>query len=144
MSMMFKDIWKCRKEGVMRSWISNNMFKWRVGDGLTVKFWKDMWVGNRVLRVQFNRLFNLCLDRDIRVADMKEKWSSDNRSLWRRNLMGWELDSEHKLGLIIENLHLGDNNDTLEWKENNNQLTTKDLYSKFDHNFHATVIWSTF
>lgn len=144
MSLMFRDIWKCRKEGVTSSWISNNMFKWRIGNGLNVKFWKDVWFGNEELKVQFYRLFSLSVNQDITVADMKKNWSLNKNSMWRRRLRGWELDSEYDLGLVIENLHLKENKDVLEWRGNNNQLNSKDLYSKLDHNIHATSIWSTF
>lgn len=38
MSKMFRDIWKCRKEGGTSCWITNNMFRLKVGDGSKVKF----------------------------------------------------------------------------------------------------------
>lgn len=80
MSKMFGDIWNCQNEGVTSSWITNGMFKWKVGNGARVKFWKDVWHGNEELKIEFNRLFNLSLDKNISVAEMKDKWSLDEEA----------------------------------------------------------------
>lgn len=38
MSLMFKDIWKCREEVLTKNWISNKMFRWKMGEGSKIKF----------------------------------------------------------------------------------------------------------
>lgn len=68
MSLMFKEILNCRNEYALSCSISNRMFKWSVGDGTKVKFWKDYWCGNDELRISFHRLYSLALDKDISVA----------------------------------------------------------------------------
>lgn len=43
MSMMFKDMWYCRKNDQVQQWISNKMFKWKLGNGYHIQFWEDWW-----------------------------------------------------------------------------------------------------
>lgn len=66
----FKDIWHCRSNDRVKNFIGNNMFKWSVGNGQLVNFWKDLWYGNCTLRISFRILYNLAIRKDINVADM--------------------------------------------------------------------------
>ena len=49
-----------------------------VGDGSCTAFWHDVWLGDRSLKVRYNRLFVLDLDKECRVADRvsRRDWDS--------------------------------------------------------------------
>ncbi|GKF26039.1 hypothetical protein Tco_0081933, partial [Tanacetum coccineum] len=43
--------------------------KIRVGNGTGISFWKDLWIGDNLLKLSFSRLFALEENKDISVAD---------------------------------------------------------------------------
>lgn len=86
MSPMMRDIWKCSTENDSKKLVAYNMFKWKVGDGTLVKFWKDRWIGDCPLSSSFQRLFDLSVDKDIRLLDMVRKWKYYSGHFWRRDL----------------------------------------------------------
>jgi hypothetical protein len=47
----------------------NNILK-MIGDGERILFWKDNWVDGILLKSQFGRLFDLCLDKEVSMADI--------------------------------------------------------------------------
>ena len=51
-----------------------NALEKRLGNGTTILFWKEVWVGNQSLMVRFPRLFRLELDPLCFVGD---QWSAD-------------------------------------------------------------------
>lgn len=69
---MFKDIWKCRKHPIVQGQLTNNMFKWKLGDSKSTFLWKDCWEGSTLKEI-YPRLFNLAANKDISVAEMKNK-----------------------------------------------------------------------
>lgn len=119
MSLMFKDIWQCRENSSASPWISHKMFKWKVGQGTKIKFWKDVWCSNAEIKVIFSRLYSIARYKDISVADMKKRWQDEHEQLWRRNLRGWEIDSAKEQGSLVENINLNHNADNMEWLGNN-------------------------
>lgn len=70
LSLIFRDIWNRRNDPKAK--LSNESFKWKVGDGSSVRFWKDWWYGNVTLRVKFPRLFGLAYAKNISFNLMKE------------------------------------------------------------------------
>jgi hypothetical protein len=72
-------------------WFGDDIVR-RIGDGERTLFWKDRWVGETPLKVHFSRLFDLCLDKDMLVADMyRLGWGFyGNGWRWRRRLFAWE------------------------------------------------------
>ncbi|GJZ38180.1 hypothetical protein Tco_0584371 [Tanacetum coccineum] len=55
-----------------------NTFRFNVGDGSLIQFWKDIWLGDQPLCARYNRLFHLeknrsCLIRD-RIANSSWSW----------------------------------------------------------------------
>nr|GEW28430.1 RNA-directed DNA polymerase, eukaryota, reverse transcriptase zinc-binding domain protein [Tanacetum cinerariifolium] len=55
-----------------------NTFRFSVGDGSLIRFWKDIWLGDQPLCARYNRLFHLeknrsCLIRD-RIANGSWSW----------------------------------------------------------------------
>lgn len=58
MSLMLKYIWKYRDDPKVKALISNENFKWKVGDGKSIRFWKDVWTESKALNDRFPRLFS--------------------------------------------------------------------------------------
>lgn len=44
-----------------------------IGNGRDVRFWEDWWIGDKAVKDNFPRLYNLCFDKNKSVADMLEK-----------------------------------------------------------------------
>ncbi|GKV13733.1 hypothetical protein SLEP1_g24717 [Rubroshorea leprosula] len=93
-------------------------FRWKVGDGSRVGFWRDVWVGNKSLRDLFPRLFQL--------AEYKESKVKENGS-WERDSWNWELkwwrerrrreqDEEKKFWEVLGSVQLRHSEvDTWQW-----------------------------
>ncbi|GKV47438.1 hypothetical protein SLEP1_g54342 [Rubroshorea leprosula] len=73
-----------------------NGFKWEVGDGSRVRFWREVWIGEKPLRELCPRLFELAVKKDGLVSEMGVweeggwRWNLD----WRRGRLGREQDEE--------------------------------------------------
>ncbi|GLT77858.1 hypothetical protein SLA2020_494130 [Shorea laevis] len=67
-------------------------FRWEVGNGCRVGFWRDIWVGDKSLRDLFPRLFQLAISKEGSIKENGTwegecwKWSIE----WRRERMGRE------------------------------------------------------
>ncbi|KAK2414519.1 hypothetical protein QL285_037103 [Trifolium repens] len=98
-------------------WYVDNVVK-RVGDGETTLFWKDNWVDGISLKSQFDRLFDLCLDKEVTVADMhRREWEVGGSGWrWRRRLFAWEEQLWADCCTIVANVVLQVNSsDKWEW-----------------------------
>ncbi|XP_057794578.1 uncharacterized protein LOC131010891 [Salvia miltiorrhiza] len=68
-------------------WFSSNISR-RVGDGMRISFWDEVWVGCKPLKFVFPRLFNLCGNKRGCVGEMGF-WENGNwiwEIGWRREL----------------------------------------------------------
>ncbi|GKV49670.1 hypothetical protein SLEP1_g56408 [Rubroshorea leprosula] len=70
----------------------SNGFTHQLGDGSKTSFWKDIWLGSSPLKLEFPRLFNLTLDKESTVANLKPTNSESWNLQWRRSPFGRELD----------------------------------------------------
>ncbi|MCI43747.1 putative non-LTR retroelement reverse transcriptase related protein, partial [Trifolium medium] len=52
------------------SWFADHIER-KVGNGESTSFWKDAWLDGEYLKSHFGRLFDLCLNKDVSVADMR-------------------------------------------------------------------------
>ncbi|GKG40019.1 hypothetical protein Tco_0466796, partial [Tanacetum coccineum] len=59
--------------------------KIRVGKGIGTSFWKDLWIGDNLLKLSFPCLFALEENKDISVAD---KMNTSISSSFRRHVRG--------------------------------------------------------
>lgn len=58
-------------------------YKWAVGNGRSVRFWKDIWFGNAPLATQFWDLYCILNERNKTVIDV---WDGINlKCTFRRN-----------------------------------------------------------
>ncbi|MCH85875.1 YIPF1-like protein [Trifolium medium] len=79
-----------------------------VWDGEQTLFWNDSWMDEIQLKTQFARLFQLCLDKDITVADMHRLgWDvGDNGWQWRKALFAWEEELWRECCAVLTNVEL--------------------------------------
>nr|GEZ77055.1 RNA-directed DNA polymerase, eukaryota, reverse transcriptase zinc-binding domain protein [Tanacetum cinerariifolium] len=49
--------------------IPNDYIRYRIGCGSSTRFWKDLWIGNFLLYIQYNRLFRLDNEKDCFISD---------------------------------------------------------------------------
>ncbi|GKV19346.1 hypothetical protein SLEP1_g29624 [Rubroshorea leprosula] len=83
-------------------------FKWEVGDGSRVGFWRQNWVGNNSLRDSFPRLFQLATNKEGMVQEYGT-WEGNSWRWeigWRRKRMGREQDEEKELWKVLGNMQL--------------------------------------
>ena len=70
------------------------------------------------LRLKFPRLFDLAMEKDCSVGDMKDRgWGIDGGAwVWRRRLFAWEEESMRECSLLLCNIVLQDTvHDTWRW-----------------------------
>ncbi|GLT32074.1 hypothetical protein SLA2020_067640 [Shorea laevis] len=70
----------------------SNGFTHQLGDGSKTSFWKDIWLGSFPLKLEFPQLFNLTLDKESTIADLKPTNSKSWNLQWHRSPFGRELD----------------------------------------------------
>jgi len=110
--MWWKTICKVREgvgEGV-GNWFEENIRR-VVGDGRDAFFWYDTWVGDVSLRLKYPRLFDLTMDKECKVADMRRMgWTVEGRAWeWRRRLFAWEEECVRERCVLLNNIVLQDN-----------------------------------
>ncbi|GKB83567.1 putative RNA-directed DNA polymerase [Tanacetum coccineum] len=49
--------------------VTNDTFKCKVGDGASVRFWKDTWLGDEPLSIRYNRLFRLDSNEECNIPN---------------------------------------------------------------------------
>nr|GEY20389.1 RNA-directed DNA polymerase, eukaryota, reverse transcriptase zinc-binding domain protein [Tanacetum cinerariifolium] len=57
--------------------IPNDSIRYRVGCGSSTRFWKDLWIGNILLYIRYNRLFRLDNEKDCFISNhfIDNQWS---------------------------------------------------------------------
>ncbi|GKV17695.1 hypothetical protein SLEP1_g28164 [Rubroshorea leprosula] len=78
-------------------------FKWVVGEGCRVGFWRSVWVGEKALRDLCPRLFELAVNKKGLVSEMGGWEASSWRwnIIWRRGRFGREKDEELMLWEVL-------------------------------------------
>lgn len=122
--------------------MTTESFKWDIGNGSTIRFWKDCWLGSNTMNKTFPRLFNLAVDKDITVEQIKSCWRNESSLLWRRNLRGWEIDSASNLGIIVSHINLSNSKDKVKWTVNNSDFSVKDVYANLELSNQKEGPWS--
>ncbi|GKV46638.1 hypothetical protein SLEP1_g53612 [Rubroshorea leprosula] len=111
-------------------------FRWEVGDGCRVGFWRDMWVGNKALRDSFPRLFQLAENKDGKVRE-NGSWEGDRWHWvmkWRRERRGREKDEEKKLREVLGSVQIRQTEvDNWQWTfDVGGRYTVKTAYDLLD------------
>ena len=67
--------------------------KFQLGDGKTIRFWEDTWLGDQLLQAQYPSLYNITNRKNISVHDILLAAPPLNisfrRSLTRANWAAW-------------------------------------------------------
>ncbi|GKV40811.1 hypothetical protein SLEP1_g48412 [Rubroshorea leprosula] len=127
-----------------RGWLSDG-FKLKMGDGNTVRFWKDVWIGNQSLANQFPTLFRVSSGKEDRICKMgkwrdgKWEWSVQ----WRRSLFEWEKDNWSKLQALLDNTQpVQEQKDRWEWKhDKDGEYVVKSAYNVLSSNNGHDKAW---
>ncbi|GJT45843.1 RNA-directed DNA polymerase, eukaryota, reverse transcriptase zinc-binding domain protein [Tanacetum coccineum] len=97
-----------------RNLIPMNTLCRKVGNGLSIRFWKDAWNGGGTLMSRFNRLFHLDTNEDCLLSDRRvnDSWIWN----WKRQIEGSR--NEAALGSLVSDLgqvQLLDGPDSWRW-----------------------------
>ncbi|GKV36371.1 hypothetical protein SLEP1_g44512 [Rubroshorea leprosula] len=106
-SKLWKDIISIGGRSVRLRNMLGNGFRWKVGCGSRLGFWREKWVGDKSLRDLCPRLYALTANKEGLVSDMG-KWDGDRwqwNMAWRRGRMGREKDEEVVLWGAVECVH---------------------------------------
>ncbi|GJW37479.1 RNA-directed DNA polymerase, eukaryota [Tanacetum coccineum] len=130
--------WPTNKGPKWRSWIrgilsSGNAF-FLPGKGTGTCFWKDLWIGDNLLKLSFSRLFALEENKDISVAD---KMNTSISSSFRRHVRGGvESQQLDQLSLLLYTVILSNMDDRWFWDLNGDGVfQVKDVRSMLDEAF---------
>jgi hypothetical protein len=88
------------------------LFKWgaihSIGNGKITRFWDDVWLTSSPLRIGFPRVYEICEERDISVADCAKK----NWNLKFRRMMSQEVYEEWtNLSNLLEAVRISNSED---------------------------------
>lgn len=87
----------------------------KVQTGTRIKFWMDLWIGERPLADAFPDLFNISTTKKATVADCWNSSENDWDLGFRRGLFDWEVDSWMNLIHIIDVVRIGEGEDRVSW-----------------------------
>ncbi|XP_028121359.1 uncharacterized protein LOC114318621 [Camellia sinensis] len=91
-----------------------------VGNGASISFWKNTWLGGECLQSHFPRLFSLSSDKDGSLKDfLDRKINYFNWNLTsRRPLLAWEVEEVQNLQILLGNgpLLRSGVEDSMRWK----------------------------
>ena len=103
----------------------NDNVEVRVGNGRTALFWYDRWLGGRVLKDVFPKLFMLSINKNCAISSLcnlnecQIRWGIN----FRRELRSWEVERLEELNGLLDSFHFfrEETNDTLIWKGSDTQ-----------------------
>jgi hypothetical protein len=107
-----------------------NMERFHLQDGKKIRFWKDLWIGDIALKVQYPNLFNIVRRKIETVAEVF-RLSPLNVS-FRRSLVDGNLQSWHNLVMRLTNIQLTNRPDIFKWSLNfSSQFSVNSMYQAF-------------
>ena len=98
-----------------------------VKSGIQARFWHDVWLEDCALKLQFQKLFSYCADKDMSVREAQPGgvWALH----FRRSLSEEEMEDWSRLSDLLLSVQLGEGADVMRWEfENKTQYSTKSLY----------------
>ena len=99
-----------------------------MGNGETIRFWEDTWLGNLPLQQQYPLLYNLVQQKNATVHDVLHGAPPLNIS-YRRDLLGHRWDEWSHLCLRLMDINLSDQPDSFVWKLTQNGIfSVKSMY----------------
>ncbi|WMV55620.1 hypothetical protein MTR67_049005 [Solanum verrucosum] len=105
------EVWR----SIINLWIKFfNKCKIKVGNGGRTLFWEDKWVDQVTLRNRFPILFNMSLQKEATIREMRDNQGWDLR--FRRHLNDWEVNKiVELLNILGQCKDLNTNEDSLFW-----------------------------
>ncbi|KAK1391547.1 hypothetical protein POM88_010603 [Heracleum sosnowskyi] len=128
-------------EWFLRTFSSEN-WSWKIGNGNSIMFWRDVWTASQSLKVSYRRLFSLSHFQDAKLHEMVlllNDESSLQSELWRRQLRGWEIESLNELTMITKNLRFKEGYDEVTWIPGKGSYTVKKGYQLISNCSYVTT-----
>ncbi|MDV3188705.1 MAG: hypothetical protein Q8834_02660, partial [Candidatus Phytoplasma australasiaticum] len=115
--------------------------RFKVGNGMKVLFWEDIWIAQRPLKQIFPELFSLSLQPRATIFDL---WTGQGWNLnLRRNLNDWELadiEAFHNTMAGFSNMNAEE--DRVIWQLGNKEnFSVKAAYSSLNHSRSRLKPW---
>ena len=108
-----------------------NGFIWKFGDGRSVRFWEDIWYGQKALQHEYPRLFHLSMMKTTSLRLIWEIWQNCEglpSTIWSRNLRGWEEENVEVLNQMLSSMVFSEGKDILYWSWSGKSFSIKDCY----------------
>jgi len=124
---------KMQQQQVQVDWFLEGISK-RMGNGNSIRFWEDIWLGTCSLRVSFPRLYMISEQKSLTVNQMGS-WLDQNwmwNLLWRRRMLVWEEEQLSNLNnLLLSVSPEQDNQDKWVWSfDNSGCYSSKSAYQR--------------
>lgn len=103
-------------------------YSWTVGNGNSVRFWEDQWIGHTTLDTQYWDLYTVANDHNISITEV---WDGTNLKItFRRCFTQKMLADWNDLFSRISNVNLEDKEDAIRWNyEAKGVYTVKSFYN---------------
>ncbi|GKU92387.1 hypothetical protein SLEP1_g6121 [Rubroshorea leprosula] len=138
-SLWWRDV--CRLDYLNTSrvgWLSDG-FTLELGEGNSVRFWEDVWLGDTPLSNKFPRLFLNSLDKTKCISQLGH-WNNGswNWSLkWRRPIFSWEEISMSELWRLLQTIQpIKGQKDRWKWRHDKGAYSAKSGYQALSSNQH--------
>jgi hypothetical protein len=118
---------------------------WQVGNGCSVRFWDDRWIGQISLSAIYPNLYHIAYDKNILVSQV---FQNNSISIdFARQLIGVYQTEWHELVNFFRYFQLSHSNDKILWRwSTKGQFSVHSLYTWLDYggipNFDFKSIWS--
>jgi len=132
-SRWWNDLRKVCGSGEERTWFEESV-TWRVGSGTIIKFWEDVWVGEKALRDSYPRLYLISNKKERTISECG-KWKNDKWEWnlgWRREWFEWEKNLFQSFMVDLERINIDSRRvDSLQWMDGEDkEYTVKSAYEK--------------
>ncbi|XP_017256437.1 uncharacterized protein LOC108225996 [Daucus carota subsp. sativus] len=135
-SFTLSDLQKVKQRGWDRNKLENG-FVWKVNNGKSIRFWEDIWYGDRPFNKVYSRLYSISGMKTASVRLMWEVWQGNGglpHTIWNRQLRAWELEQVGILNQVLSSVHPRECSDVLYWSWSGKCYSTKDCYMALNGN----------
>lgn len=102
------------------------MCRFKVGNGESIRFWEDRWLGDKSLKENFPRLYNLCFDKSKSIKQISDKGLEAVQ--FRRTLYTDSLELWNHIKECCAQVVLSTQRDTIKWTLSKNGIYTVKSY----------------
>ncbi|XP_057443929.1 uncharacterized protein LOC130736097 [Lotus japonicus] len=130
--------------GSSGSCVSMGLLACKLGNGESIRFLDDVWVGDMMLRVLYPRVYALSLKKNGAVSEMghriggKWEWNFE----FRRGFFYWELDQYHEFQCLIQFVLSKEEPDIIFWKgDTMGMFSVKGLCCALEDKWYCEAGW---